>query len=230
MVTWCGSSGARFSVAIAIASFATTNAAIARADDVPAQETEETGLALPPPPDRGPSWWELEVGALAVVPIERSAICPANHDCVMNAGVGLATRLTRRSPDGVGWGLAYDLWVLDSASLYEVALLHSLRGHLRYVLDSSSRVQPWIGASVGLLLFGDASSVSTGGGVVTGGAGVQVELSTEFAVFASAEAWLFATAPFSTRDGTTRADPFGVNLVLEVALGVMVRFGAVERL
>jgi hypothetical protein len=230
MLTWCGSTGARLVTAIAIAVFATTNAAIVRAQGGVAEETEATGLALPPPPDRGPSWWELEVGALAVVPIERSAICPANRDCVMNAGVGLGTRLTHRSPDGVGWGLAYDLWVLDSASLYEVALLHSLRGHVRYVLDASSRVQPWIGGSVGLLLFGDASSVATGGGVVSGGAGVHVELTTEFSIFASAEAWLFATAPFGTRDGTTRADPFGVNLVLEVAVGVMVRFGAVERL
>ena len=147
----------------------------------------------------------------------------------MNAGIGLGTRLTHRTPDGLGWGLAYDLWVLDSASLYEVALLHSLRGHVRYVIDATARLQPWVGAGVGVLLFGDASSVATGGGLVSAGGGAHLELTSEFALVASAELWLFGTAPFSTRDGTQRADPFGVNLVAEIMLGAVLRIGALER-
>lgn len=195
-----------------------------------ADEPREGGaFEVPPPPETAAPWWELELGALAVVPIERTAICPANRDCVMNAGIGLGTRLTHRTPDGLGWGLAYDLWVLDSASLYEVALLHSLRGHVRYVIDASSRLQPWVGAGVGVLLFGDASSVATGGALVSAGGGAHLELTSEFALVASAELWVFGTAPFSTRDGTARADPFGVNLVAEIMLGALLRIGALER-
>lgn len=227
MAQWCGSTRTWSVLAIAIVAIGVGRGGIARADE---REASPGAFELPPPPEQGAPWWELEIGALAVVPIERSTICPANHDCVMNAGVGLGMRLSQRSPDGLGWGLSYDLWVLDSASLYEIALLHALRGHLRYVIDASTRLQPWVGGSVGVLLFGDASSVATGGGVVTAGAGAHLELTSEFAVFASIEAWLLGTAPFRTRDGTLRADPFGVNVAVEIALGAMIRFGAVERL
>ncbi len=227
MALWCGSNRSSVALVIAIVAIGVTLGEIARADE---GDAPPPSFEVPPPPDETAPWWELEVGALAVVPIERSAICPSNHDCVMNAGVGLGMRLSHRSPDGLGWGLSYDLWILDSASLYEIALLHALRGHIRYVIDATSRLQPWVGGSAGVLLFGDASSVATGGGLVTAGAGVHLELTSDFAVFASAEAWLLATAPFQTRDGTRRADPFGVNLAFEVALGAMIRFGAVERL
>lgn len=224
MARWSGSRRTWLVIAIVVGVSVSSHRAIAQTD-----EDAGADALTPPPPEEAAPWWELEIAPLAVVPIERSAICPSGRDCVMNAGVGLGTRLTRRTPDGLGWGLAYHLWVLDSASLYEVALFHSLRGHVRYVVDASSRIQPWIGGSVGLLLFGDASSVSTAGGLVSAGGGVHVELTSEFALFASAEVWAFATAPFSTRDATTRGDPFGVNVVLEVALGALIRFGAVER-
>lgn len=189
----------------------------ARADDA---------LEIPPPPSEAPPWWELELGAAAFVPLERSAMCPPEHDCVLNAGVGLGVRVTHRTPDGLGWTVGYDLGVLDSASLYEVALLHVVRGAVRYVLDESSRVQPWLAGGIGVLLFGDASSIATGGGLVSFGGGAHVELSEVVALVGGVEAWLLAAAPFRTRDGTLRGDPFGVNVVVQVTLGAMVRFGA----
>ncbi|MFN7702465.1 MAG: hypothetical protein ACK6CU_21330 [Deltaproteobacteria bacterium] len=218
---WCSRV---WQVAIVVAATgASTRAALA--DDLRIAERFE----VPPPPDEAEPWWELELGALAVAPIERSAVCPAGRDCVMNAGIGLGLRFMRRQPDRVGWGFAYDLWVLDSASLYEIALLHALRGQVRYVLDETSRVQPWIGAGVGALLFGDASRVATGGGLLSGGLGAHFEITSDFALLGSAEAWLFAMAPFSTRDATPRGEPFGVNVVLEVMVGAVVRIGALER-
>lgn len=219
---WC--------IAIGIAWLAVVRPAAAQVEESrPSADRAAAAFEVPRPPEAAAPWWELELGALAVVPIERSAICPANRDCVMNAGIGLGTRLTYRTPDGFGWGLAYDLWVLDSASLYEVALLHSLRGQLRYVIDASSRLQPWVGAGLGVLLFGDASTVATGGAVVSAGGGAHLELSSEFALVASAEVWVLGTAPFSTRDGTRRADPFSVNVVAEIVLGAVLRIGALER-
>ncbi len=179
----------------------------------------------PPPPELTPAWWELEMGASAVVPIERSAICPPVRECVLNVGVGLGMRLTYRTPDGLGWLVGYDLWVLDSDSLYEIALAHAVRVGVRYVLDPTSRVQPWLGATVGFLALGDASSVVTAGGLVTAGGGAHVELSDDVALHGSIDAWLISTAPFQTREGTIRSDPFGVNLVVQVMLGAVVRIG-----
>lgn len=199
----------------------------ARADDAP--------FSPPPPPELAPDWWELELGASALVPLERSAMCPGVStlgraaSCVINAGVGLGMRLTYRSPDGMGWLVAYDLWVLDSANVYEVALAHTVRGGFRYVLDASSRFQPWVGATVGVMLFGEPAAVATAGGVVTAGGGVHAELDDDFAVFASANAWVFATAPFQTSDGARRSDPFGVNVSLEIMLGAVIRIGSLVR-
>lgn len=213
------------SLCLSLVAIGAISPAIAHADE----DRDESAFEVPPPPEALPAWWEGEVGALAIVPLERSAICPSNHDCVMNAGVGVGVRATYRTTDGLGWGLAYDVWVLDSASLYEVAVMHALRGHFRYVIDASSRVQPWVGASVGALLFGDASTVATAGGLLTAAGGVHLELTSEFALVGSAEVWAVATGPFQTRDGALRADPFGVNVVLEVMLGAMLRLGALER-
>jgi hypothetical protein len=203
---------------------------------VDASTSEEPAFTPPPPPLDTPDWWELELGASAIAPLERSTICPGVTElgrvpsCVLNAGVGVGARVIYRTPEGIGWLVGYDLWVLDSANVYEVALAHAVRGGVRWVVDGSSRIQPWIGATVGAVLFGEPAAVRTGGGLVTVGAGLHAELSDGFAVLASAEARLMGLAPFRTADGARRADPFGASLVLDVTLGALVRFGAlVER-
>ncbi|GAB4195659.1 MAG: hypothetical protein OHK0013_02080 [Sandaracinaceae bacterium] len=205
-----------------------------QADD--ARSAQQEPFAPPPPPEKTPDWWELEVGGSAIAPLERSAVCPGVTElgrvpsCVLNAGVGVGARVLYRTPEGLGWIVGYDLWVLDSANVYEVALAHAVRAGVRWVLDGTTRVQPWIGATIGVLLFGEPASIATGGGLVTAGAGLHAELSDDFAVLASAEARVMGLAPFQTADGARRADPFGVSVVLDVTVGAVVRFGAlVER-
>lgn len=183
----------------------------------------------PPPPSRSPPWWELEIGGAVLAPLERTAVCPAGRECVLNGGVGLGVRATYRTPDRVGWTIAYDVGALDSASLYEIALLHAVRGELRYVIDDESRIGPWLSGGIGGLLFGDASNVSTGGFVISAGGGVHAELTSNFALVASAHVWLLGTAPFSTRDGIARGDPFGVSVVGQILLGALVRIGSLAR-
>jgi hypothetical protein len=207
-----------------------------QADRGDVRAPDDATFAPPPPPLETPDWWELEVVASAIAPLERSTVCPGVTElgrvpsCVLNAGVGVGARLVYRTPEGLGWLVGYDLWVLDSANVYEVALAHAVRGGVRWVLDGSSRVQPWIGATIGLLLFGEPAAVATGGGLVTAGAGLHAELTDDFAVLASMEARLMGLAPFQTADGARRADPFGVSLVLDVSVGAVVRFGSlVER-
>lgn len=198
-----------------------------RAEDDASHANDDTSaFHIPVPPSVSPAWWELEVGASAVQPFANASLCPAGRDCVANAGVSLGARVFRRTPDGFGVGAAYDLWALDSDSIYEIGLVHTLRFGFRYVLDATSRVQPWVGAMVGFLALGDASSVATIGGLLSGVVGVHVELTSDVALVGALDAWLLSTGPFRTRDSSTpRSEPFGVNLFAEWTLGILVRFG-----
>jgi|GEM_PF-2125124 len=181
---------------------------------------------VPAPPEQAAPWWEFEVDASFLVPVERSTICPSGSECVLNGGLGLGVRAFYRSPSGLSWLGAYDILAFDSDSVYEVSLLHSLRIGVRYMLDSSTRVQPWIGATVGGLAFGGPSNIATGGGVVTLAVGAHVELSESVALVGAAELWTMATGTFRTRDGVERGVPFGVDVFMQFSLGLIARFGS----
>jgi hypothetical protein len=179
----------------------------------------------PTPPEEAPAWWEFEVDVSFIVPVERSTICPASAECVLNGGVGLGVRAFYRNPDGLSWLGAYDLLAFDSDSVYEISLLHALRFGLRYTLDGRGRVQPWIGATVGPLAFGGPNSLATGGAVVTLAAGAHVELTESLSLVLAAELWTLGTGSFRTRDGVDRAQGFGVDVLFQASLGLNARFG-----
>ncbi len=161
----------------------------------------------------------------AEVPLERSAICPAGAGCVLGAGVVAGVRIERRSSDRVGLFAGYDFWLLDSDGVFELGALHAVRAGIRYVLDDSMMVHPFIEAAIGFLAFGDTANVVTLGGLVSAGGGAELELSESVAFVASLEAWLLSTGPFQTREGAIRADPFGVNIALQITIGVSVLVG-----
>lgn len=195
----------------------------AQADD--AHADDDVAFEVPTAPEHAPAWWEFEVDASFVVPIERSTICPSGSECVLNGGVGIGVRGFYRNPDGLSWLGAYDLLAFDSDSVFEVALLHALRVGVRYTLDASTRVQPWIGATIGALAFGGPNSLATGGAVITLAAGAHVELTESISLVGAAELWTMGTGSFRTRDGVERALPFGVDVLMQFSLGLNARFG-----
>lgn len=191
----------------------------ARAEEIEAFE-------VPIPPEQAAPWWEFEVDASFLVPVERSTICPSGSECVLNGGLGLGARAFYRFPDGFSLLGAYDILAFDSDSVYEVSLIHALRVGVRYTLDSSTRVQPWIGATLGGLAFGAPDTIATGGAVITLAAGAHVELSESIALVGAAELWTIATGTFRTRDGVERGVPFGVDVLVQFSLGLIARFGS----
>ncbi len=213
-------------IAIAVALALEPGRARADADEgAPARTEATSAFEVPLRPGEAPPWWELEVSALALAPLERSTLCPADVACLFNAGVGLDAGLTVRAPDGVGWGIEYAVWILDGAGVYEVTLVNLLLGHFRYVFDASSRVQPFLDVRAGALLLGDAGSVATAGALVGVGVGIHVEVTSAFALVVDAELSALGVAPFRTRGPVSRADPVGIGVTVELGLGAMVRFG-----
>jgi hypothetical protein len=194
-----------------------------------ANESEVEGthhVSPPPPPETLPPEVTLEIRGAAIVPMFRDALCPANHECVFNAGVGVGVSVERRWSDGWGFLSRYDVWVLDAGSLYEIGTLHSVRIGARYVIDQATNVHPYLEALAGFLAFGDTTTVAAAGGSATAGVGTEIELTDVLVLDVDAELWALATGFFATRDGVRRSDGFGVNLALQVSVGLEVLLGA----
>lgn len=183
-------------------------------------------LEAPPPVEDHPDWIQLHVGVSGIAPFERSSICPRSFDCVLNGAVGLALTLVSQSARGLGTFASYDIWVADSDSAYEIGVLHALRGGLRYVLDDHGRVHPYLAGSLGLVAFGDPTSIATIGLAVIPAVGAEVELSEGASLIGELDGWGISTLAFRSRDGVERSNGFGVNFYMRLTLGLLVRFGS----
>ncbi|AKF08599.1 hypothetical protein [Sandaracinus amylolyticus] len=197
-------------------------AGVARADDDPSVVHH---VEPPPAPDDHPATLAVEVHGGANAPIERSTICPPAAGCVLGLGVGVGVQIERRTADRVGLWAGYDFWLLDSNAVFELAALHAIRGGVRYVFDDSTMVHPFVDAGIGLMAFGDTASVATAGGLITAGGGAELELSESVVFVTALETWLFATAPFETPDAVERSSDFGVNVALQITIGISVLVG-----
>lgn len=182
-------------------------------------------VVAPPAPHEHGATLSVEVHGSVEGPILRDTICPPGHDCVLGLGLGIGAQIEWRSSDRIALFGGYDFWMIDASGVYELGALHALRGGIRYVLDDSLVVHPFLDVALGVLAFGDTASVATGGGVVTLGGGAEIELSESVAFVTSAEAWLLAMGPFGTRDGAVRSAGFGVDVAVQLTLGVSVLVG-----
>jgi hypothetical protein len=179
----------------------------------------------PTPPRRLAPEVSFEVGGSAVIPLFTEPLCPGNHLCVLNGGVGVRVGVERRWPDG--WALIsrYDVWIFDANALYEIGVLHAARIGARYVIDWRTIVHPYVEGMVGFLAMGDTAHVATAGGTVSVGGGTEIELTDSVAIDVDAELWALATGMFTTQDMVRRSDGFGANLVLEITLALNVLLG-----
>lgn len=201
-------------------------AARARASDDDAAPARGAHHVDPPPaPESHPATLAVDVHVGAAAPLERSAICPAGAGCVLGAGVGVGAQIERRAADGVGLFAGYDFWLLDSGGVYEIGALHALRGGVRWVIDAATLVHPFVQGSIGFLAFGDTADAAALGGLITAGAGVEIELTESVAFVSALDAWVLSTGPFRAHDGVLRSDPFGVNVALQITVGVAVLVG-----
>lgn len=182
-------------------------------------------LTAPPAPRELDPIFLLDVHGAAILPVERSAICPPGYGCVMGAGFGAGVTAEHRAADGVGLLVGYDASLLDAAGIYEVAVVHTLRLGVRWVIDASTRVHPFVEILGGALLVTDPLEARTGGGLLTAAAGAELELTEDVAVSLALELWALSVGSFRTRDGAQRATDFGVSVMSQLRVGLVVLFG-----
>lgn len=176
-------------------------------------------------PNQQNATYALEVHGGVLFPLETTQVCPAGGDCVMGAGFGLGTLLVREEPGGVGLLVGYEVWLLDGNTVFEVTALHSIRFGLRWVLDQSSRVKPFLLATAAALLLTDPAEARSAGGMLTAGAGMEIELTADVSVSLAAELGFSSLAAFRTADGVDRARDFGVNVTLSTTAGLIILLG-----
>ncbi len=200
-------------------------AGVAGASAQDASEGRSGSQHVSPPP--APEAREPELVALvhlgAVIPLERTDICPGESLCVLGGGAVVGVEIERRWPFGLGVLVGYDAWFVDSGGVFELGVVQSVRAGVQYTFADEWSIHPAIQLGVGALVFGDTLLVSTVGGVAELGASAEIELTESVALTFGAQAWLFTTTPFTTgRDRTRRSEGLGLNAALQINVGLSI--------
>lgn len=177
---------------------------------------------LPPPPDELPPHWAAQFDVAAVFPVRQGPLCPEGAACVFGGGAGVGAALDWRWPRGFAAGIGYDIWFLDGNGVYEITSMQTLGGRARFYGFPRHMFHPFIGASVGVVLFGDVFQRNAFGGSVEGVTGIELEITPTLTFTAALAARFFATGPFrSESDGVGRSDRFGLNGALALRFGLI---------
>ena len=176
----------------------------------------------PPSPDRREPELLAAVHIGAVVPLESSDICPGTSLCVLGAGGAVGFEIERRWPLGIGISVAYDAWFVDSNGVFELGTVQIIRAAVGFAFGDEWAIHPAIHIGGGALVFGDSLLVSTVGGAAEVGLSGELELTETVSVNATVRGWLFSTTPFTTgRDRTMRAGG-GLNVALQLSVGIVI--------
>jgi hypothetical protein len=190
-----------------------------------AQEETPAAPHVEPPPAPASRQPELlaHVHLGAVIPLERSDICPGESICVLGAGAVVGVEIERRWPFGLGVSVAYDAWFVDSGGVFELGTAQIVRAVLKWAFADEWSIHPTIHLGAGALVFGDTFLVATVGGAVDLGASAEIELTDSVVFFFGAQGWLFTTSPFTTaRDRTPRSPGLGLSAALQLNVGLSI--------
>jgi hypothetical protein len=134
-------------------------------------------VTSPKPPPLHVEYAQYGVALTAEMNIDAGAACTSAEPCILGSGGGLAIRGGYRSPGPWYIGGAYEFVKMDSSNLYRLGIFQQLRAEMRYLPDIGYRASPYVSWGLGAVGYGNEWGVETGGGVVTVGAGVEVEAS-----------------------------------------------------
>ncbi len=112
--------------------------------------------------------------------LDPGAACPRSgplYACILGSGGGLAIRGGYRSPGPWYFGGAYQFTKMDSSNLYRLGIFQQLRAEMRYLPDIGYRAAPYFSAGIGGVAYGNEWGVETGGALIFGGVGVELEVS-----------------------------------------------------
>lgn len=176
----------------------------------------------PPPASRQPELL-AHVHLGAVIPLERSDICPGESICVLGAGAAVGVEIERRWPFGLGVSVAYDAWFVDSGGVFELGTAQIVRAVLKWAFADEWSIHPTVHLAAGALVFGDTFLVATVGGAVDVGLSAEIELTDSVMLLFGAQGWLFTTSPFTTpRDRTARSPGLGLSAALQLNVGLSI--------
>ncbi|XYI00825.1 hypothetical protein ACMHYB_14110 [Sorangium sp. So ce1128] len=161
------------------------------ADDAIETQEEGTATAQPPPvkprvqlatrpPPLHVEYAQYGVALAAEISLDAGAACPRSgplYSCILGSGGGLAIRSGYRSPGPWYFGGAYQFTKMDSSNLYRLGIFQQLRAEMRYLPDIGYRAAPYFSAGIGGVVYGNEWGVETGGALIFGGVGVELEVS-----------------------------------------------------
>jgi len=193
----------------------TANADSAAGDDA---------FAAPPAPLEAPPRHVLDVHSGLSTALQNASLCPRGSGCVFQSGGGIGASLERRWPRGLGVIAGYDVWFLDSDSVYELGVQQALRGGGRYTMPTDILFHPVFELSLGGMGYGDTFGIATFGVLFQAFAGGEVELSESLGLMVGFGLRAFSTRAFRTeRDRILRARDglFTESLFFQIGLTVM---------
>ncbi len=195
-------------------------AATAHADNGVAQES----FIVPPAPNKADPRHVLDVHSGFSTALQNESICPADGGCVFQSGGVLGASLERRWPQGFGLLVGYDLWFLDTDSVYELGVQQALRAGARYTMPTDILFHPVFELSLGGVGYGDTFRIATVGVMAQGFAGGEAELSERFGLLVGFGLRAFTQTEFRTeRDRVLRGRNglFSESLFFQIGLTVM---------
>jgi hypothetical protein len=216
--------GARIALAVVAAYIAAGGLGLGPWGVSPAQAEADTGelhFEVPPAPANAKPLLTFDVHTGVTAPLNHRALCPKTAGCVLKAGGGVGGSVERRWPSGFGVLGAYDLWFLDTDSVYELGVQQQLRGGVRYTMPTEVIFHPMFELTAGVFLYGDTFRVATGGAALQLIAGSEIELTEAVGLRLGFGLRVFSHSAFRTeRDGVLRGKSglFSESFYLEVGL------------
>ncbi len=133
------------------------------------------------PPPLHVEYFQYGVAIVFENDLNTGAVCKsrgsANAPCILGGAGGLAIRGGYRSAGPWYIGGAYQFAKMDSSNLYRLGIFQQLRAEVRYLPDFGTRTAPYGSWGLGAVAYGNEWGVETGGGLLFGGLGVEVEIS-----------------------------------------------------
>ncbi len=189
----------------------------------PASAAAEEPFVIPVAREKAAPRPVLEAHAALSFPLRTTALCPADTGCVMRGGGGVGASFEQRRPSGFGWLVGYDVWFLDTDSVFELGVQQVVRTGMRYTMPTDTVLHPVFELSVGVMGYGDTFDVATTGVLVSGFGGIEVELTETFGLLLGYGMRAFTHTQFRTaRDNVSRGDDGFSTEAAQAQLGLTV--------
>ncbi|HRI72255.1 MAG TPA: hypothetical protein PK156_48810 [Polyangium sp.] len=164
---------------------AASTPAPAATSEAPKKDSENDSEVVKPkgevarPPPLHVEYVQYGVAIVFENDINPGAVCSSAESapCILGGAGGLAIRGGYRSAGPWYIGGAYQFAKMDSSNLYRLGILQQLRLEMRYLPDLGARTAPYGSWGIGALAYGNEWGAETGGGLLFGGLGVEIEVS-----------------------------------------------------